>query len=273
MARIRDSRDELGSSMEVVIYGGAYLALVTIVAAAAKGIHNAHDPRHPWPAWDVLLVAALVAVGVAGLICLVLWVRVLWRNHREAQVRWLMGSRIAEWLDEPEDEITGWDIDAWLRAYRSGLSVAEARRWSNLGIPFATAAAAKRAGLTPVEVHDLFRALLDGGLVDGGARRDYDRCLAGPMEARASHRVLRRWANFTPEEITEAVRRRLRMPDVDAKIRRDAGWYDASYPGPGYRRSKYAGEILTALEHPQKWNRIQQDALATVDQINSYLSR
>lgn len=256
-------RDEQGYlTLEYVIWSVVLMsvAAAVITVLASVFLHPGHPAR---------LVIGLVAAGavVPAALVLVAGMRRFedWDYERRSrlndQTRTQMGPKIEEWLGNPPRGAQWDDLEAWRKAERSGLSIEEAQHWSDRGISYRTAAAARRHGISPDQVMVIAQALRDGGLGNETDRKFYDECVTHPTpdDGWTAPAVLHRWIKFTPAAITTATAARLRLPDVEAVAARDAR---RDY-GPGmaaFRRRMYARDVLTILEKPGSWPRIQQQA-------------
>jgi xanthosine utilization system XapX-like protein len=219
-----------------------------------------------------------VAVFVGGTIALlaILWggaaVGAAITERANRRTRHSIGPRLAEWLGHAENDLTREDLRAWRKAERSGLTVAEAQRWSDYGIPYVAAAIARRRGVSLGQVKAIGQAMRDGGLWDGTDREVFDDCVArhtAHLADSSPGTVIHRWVRFTPDQIAEAFTARLRLSDVRAAAERDMrrlGRADV----PIWRKTGYAVDVLQALETPHKWSDIQQAAESRAQTYNTW---
>lgn len=177
---------------------------------------------------------------VVGSTCLVAWLVGAVAVHR---TRKKLGPKLHEWLGE---EPQTWDFWEWYKARAVGLTVAEAQRWSDHGVPYATAARACRRHVPIEDVLRVGDALQRAGLCDVTTRRIYNYCVASQtkhFDDALPQTVIHRWARFNTQQIEVATARRMADPDVE--VRRQ----DSIDPGdPIWRSTGYAREILLDLE-------------------------
>jgi len=132
---------------------------------------------YPWiPIW---LSWTLVAVPAASLLWWMTAVNALHRIKFRRNQRILdeMGPRLAEWLDlRPDETLTQIMAEQWHQAVATGLTQAEAQRWSDHGLSYTVAAAALQAKVSLPEVEAIAAEVRRGG----GAAVDR-RCMANVL--------------------------------------------------------------------------------------------
>ncbi len=145
----------------------------------------------------VLLPLALVVVALPVML-IVLGLK----RHRISAARSRSADRLVTWLGlAGVDELTDEDALAWSKA-AGRVSVAEAQRWSDYGLPFTMIPLARQMGVRLPQVADVVALLREAG-IDPGPRRRLDSVLYNndPIDGR----FYLHWQLFTAAEIRQAL--------------------------------------------------------------------
>ncbi len=156
--------------------------------------------------WSTVALSAGVTAAVFVLVLAALVLALMCHEYVNDRLLQRMGPLLTVWVGA---EVSDDDLRDWRRARRAGITVAEAQRWSDHGLPFPLATKARKLGIDLPTVVGLAGALRDAGLWDGSTRRDVQRWLG------ADHRPevgLNRWARFTPAQIRAGIRNTLGPP-------------------------------------------------------------
>lgn len=218
----RGERGEVSSEVLFILL--ALVALLGLIAAAIAGLvrHGATGPIGATLLHGLVIVAGL-AGGVFALTIAVAAER-SWADRVTARAiartREQMGDRLAGWLglSSPGD-LADWEVAAWRRAARDGLTADVAHAWSSAGLPHPLAAIAVHHGISRERVAALAQAVREAGLWDGSDRRVLHEILGEHMDCMGPYEVLSLWAQFEPDQIRQATREVLGSPeDLSARV-------------------------------------------------------
>jgi hypothetical protein len=229
-------RDDRGdASIEALVVMLALILILTFVAAASltRGPVLARAGHGLIWTGGIAAVMALTAAAIRlG----------DWQMTRSnTRIRRQLGPLLSGWLGRAEHaQLTNEDLRQWRRARRVGVTIGEAQHWSDHGLPYPVAAAARRRHVPLPTAVALAEAMRDAQLWDGVDRDALTRLLAQHTRHPADNVppvVIHRWAQFTPDQI----RRTCRVVLGDPVAQRPE-------LVPSYRTSVNAIKVLCALE-------------------------
>jgi hypothetical protein len=191
-------RDDRGSMDTSSMTGAMFLGLAVIVPCLVFV-----GPRSGWLVVLVVVGGAVVATSVLAMGVVAAekyWQRANRRLHDE------MDPLLAEWLGKTK--VGDDDLRDWRCARRAGITVAEAQRWSDHGMPFPLATSARKFRIDLPTVVALAGVLRDAGVWDGRSRGDIWMWLGSYLRDDCDYHpapVLDRWVKFSPDQIRGAV--------------------------------------------------------------------
>lgn len=183
---------------------GGYLYLAAATAYALRVRYG-----RSWS--EVLVGEALLAVGflaVAATCCLGFILHTQRRNRALRRQRPWWQPRLHQWYDlRPDQQVSDYRLEDWLRSQRDGMTIAEADHWSAHGYPPGLADAARRHAVPLATVDDLRQVMRDTGVWDGLDRAKLEDLIGWHIELTNGVRypVLHRWAAHPTETVRRAV--------------------------------------------------------------------
>lgn len=168
-----------------------------------------------------VIVWFLAALGVAvvglALCGAAAWAVEVIAARRLRRVEWRMGPMLREWLnveDLDEDELR-----QWRQCERRGVTVGEARRWANLGLPYPLLVAAPGLTVEDGSVRALARVMEAAGVWDGHDRRELVDLIGFHVDIPGgTYPVLGRWLALPLETVRDRVSTAVARADIDEAV-------------------------------------------------------
>lgn len=215
--------DRGDASLEMVA-----VALVVFAAAGAEitfllaKVHHASS-WHAFRDAAIFTVAFPVAVLLLALVVGPLVAAAeAWRRVRRRDIERRMGPLLREWLAlDPGEPLTEYEIAWWRKCERRGVTMRDARRWSDQGLPYPLLFAAPGASVDVREVRALADVMHAAGAWDGRNRRKLVDLIGVHFDPPADvYPVLDRWLMLPRDRVADSVV----AATASAVDQRAAGW-------------------------------------------------